>query len=186
MSEGTRKELISVTRERYAQSNRKGKTMILDEFQVLTGCHRKHLIRILQEQKEKRPAKRKIVRQKIYDEGVKKAVLILWETTGRICSKRLKAIIPLLLDSLEHHGHLDVSPAIRERLLKISASTIDKLGEPLGEDFQHFSRVSLTIEDEETIIRVTDDCPMPKKAWFDLFLEPFIEDLVEIDIGEKG
>lgn len=43
-----------------------------------------------------------------------------------ICGKRLKAVLPGLVAALERHGHLDLDPDVRQRVLTISAATIDR------------------------------------------------------------
>lgn len=50
---------------------------------------------------------------------------MLWEAADRVCGKRLKALIPTLLDAMERHGHLDLDPVIWAKLLQVSASTIN-------------------------------------------------------------
>jgi len=52
---------------------------------------------------------------------------LLWETNDRICGKLLKAVIPFLIDSMEHHEHLHLDDEVRKQLLKISSATIDRL-----------------------------------------------------------
>ena len=48
------------------------------------------------------------------------------EASDRICGKRLKALIPTLVDAMERHGHLQLGPEIRAGLLAMSAATIDR------------------------------------------------------------
>jgi hypothetical protein len=55
------------------------------------------------------------------------ALVPLWEASDRLCGKRLQALLPLLLESLERHGHLALDPEVREKLLTISSATIDRL-----------------------------------------------------------
>jgi hypothetical protein len=45
----------------------------------------------------------------------------------RICSKRLKPLIPVLLPALEHHGRVRLADDARTRLLAVSAATMDRL-----------------------------------------------------------
>ena len=45
--------------------------------------------------------------------------------------KRLKAVLPSLIVSMEHHGHLDLQPDVRDKLLSISTATIDRLLKPI-------------------------------------------------------
>ena len=49
-------------------------------------------------------------------EAVRQALIVLWEASDRICGKRLKALLPLLLPALERNGHLQLDPAIRALL----------------------------------------------------------------------
>jgi hypothetical protein len=67
------------------------------------------------------------MRMRLYDEAVREALIVLWEASDRICGKRLKPLIPVLLDAMERHGHLRVDPTVRERLLAVSAATIDRV-----------------------------------------------------------
>jgi hypothetical protein len=55
---------------------------------------------------------------------------VLWEAGDRICGKRLRALIPVLIDAMERHGHLDLDLVVRSRLLSASAATIDRLLSP--------------------------------------------------------
>src|SRR5207248_5081956 len=45
----------------------------------------------------------------------------------RVCGKRLKVMVPTLLPALEQHGRLRLGQADRDRVLVISAATIDRL-----------------------------------------------------------
>ena len=52
---------------------------------------------------------------------------MLWEASDRVCGKRLKALVPILLPALERHGHLKLDATIRSKILAMSAATIDRL-----------------------------------------------------------
>jgi hypothetical protein len=121
----TRRELIEAVGERYRRSDRSGKRQILDEFLKLTGYHRKHAIRVLCNEAQTSKARPGPPRR--YTDEVRAALITLWEAADRICGKRLKAVIPTLLESMTRYGHLSLSDGLRERLLGISAATIDRL-----------------------------------------------------------
>ena len=55
----------------------------------------------------------------------------LWEASDRLCGKHLQALVPLLVASLESHGHLSLEPQVRESLLAMSSATIDRLLAPI-------------------------------------------------------
>ena len=64
---------------------------------------------------------------------MRQALALLWEAADRICGKRLKALLPVLIESMERHGHLRLDPVVRSRLLEVSAATIDRLLRPVRE-----------------------------------------------------
>ena len=129
ISKKVREELVHAVAERYQTSSKADKTLILDEFVRLTGYHRKHAVRVLG---GRVPAKKPSTgsRPRLYDEAVRQALVVLWEASDRICGKRLRALLPLLIDALERHGHLQLEAVVREKLHRVSASTIDRLLAP--------------------------------------------------------
>jgi Integrase core domain len=126
LSKETRTELLELLRQRYQQAAKPDKGKILDEFVAVAGCHRKHAIRLL---RANRPlvAPTPIVARRTYDEAVRQALITLWEAADRICGKRLKAVLPGLVAALERHGHLNLDATVRQRVLAVSAATIDRL-----------------------------------------------------------
>jgi hypothetical protein len=123
----TRRELVTALRARYGASSRDEKARILDEFTSISGYHRKSATRILNGSSDLHEPSRGRPRPHVYDEAVRQALIVLWEASDRICGKRLKALLPLLLPALERNGHLQLDPAIRALLTGISAATIDRL-----------------------------------------------------------
>ena len=55
------------------------------------------------------------------------ALIVLWEASDRVCGKRLRALLPILLPALERNGHLHLREPMRQKILTMSASTIDRL-----------------------------------------------------------
>ncbi len=97
---GTRDELVAVLSERYARSDRLERGRILDEFVEVTGFHRKHAMRVL---RGGRPDRRSGPRpgRRVYDEAVRQALIVIWEASDRICGKRLRPLIPILVESMD-------------------------------------------------------------------------------------
>ena len=128
----TRTEVLGAIRSRYREASKRDKSRMLDEFVALTGCHRKHAVRLLGQcdKVSDRTAPRG---QRVYDEAVRQALVVVWEASDRICGKRVKAALPSMVESLERHGHLDLDPDVRRLLFSASAATIDRLLRPVRE-----------------------------------------------------
>jgi hypothetical protein len=120
----TRKELVEALRGRYREAAPRDKVKILDEFGALTGYHRKHAIRLLRGEVTSNEAPK---RDRLYDEATREALTVLWEAADRVCGKRLRALIPMLVDAMERHGHLDLDPVVKAKVLQVSAATIDRV-----------------------------------------------------------
>ena len=118
-------ELVAAIASRYAGSGRLEKGRILDEFVAVTKMHRKHAQRLLRQGK---PRQRSAPRpgRRIYDEAVREALILVWESSDRICGKRLKSLVPILIEAMERHGHLRLADEVRSGLLSMSAATIDR------------------------------------------------------------
>ena len=121
-----RRELVQALRERYQRGARGDKSRILTEFVAVSGYHRKHAIRVLSGAEEITASKR-TSRPRLYDEAVQQALRTLWEASDRVCGKRLRPLLPILVSSLEHHGHLRLDDTIRRKVLAMSSATIDRL-----------------------------------------------------------
>lgn len=126
MTPAARAELANAVRQRYRSSNGKDKRRILDEFIAATGYHEKAAIRVLNREAIAKPPQRRR-RPLLYDESARGALIVLWEASDRVCGKRLKALLPVLLPALERNGHLHLDAQIRCGVLSMSASTIDRL-----------------------------------------------------------
>ena len=126
----TRDELIAATAVRYAAASKMQRGLILDEFASITGFHRKHASRVLRQgpsaaRTAARPSRR------LYDEATRQALVLFWEASDRVCGKRLRAMLPMLVASMERHGHIDLAPEVRTNLLVMSAATIDRALRPV-------------------------------------------------------
>ena len=118
-------EYAAELRPRYRTAKKGVKKRILDEFCQTTGMHRKAAIRLLGRPTQPVPLRRG--RPRRYGPEVAEALAKLWKVGDRMCGKLLAAVIPDLLAALDRHRELTVSPQVRELLLRISPSTIDRL-----------------------------------------------------------
>jgi len=111
ISREARGEVLQAVQERYRHATRKEKARILDEVVALTHCHRKHATRLLAEAQKLESGSTR-VGKRVYDEAVREALIVIWEASDRICGKRLKAVLPALLESMELHGHPQPTPTV--------------------------------------------------------------------------
>ena len=131
-----RKAVTAAIRSRYQRASKKEKGKILTEFIKLTGYHRVYARSVL------RTLERKLVREpptaaesksaaeksrKVYDQQVLIILRQIWMILDYICGKRLVAIMPEVIRRLEYFGELKIEPAVRAKLLRISAASIDRL-----------------------------------------------------------
>src|ERR1035437_7468511 len=135
ISMSTRDELVVALAGRYGSSDRQDRGRILDEFAAVSGLHRKHAMRLL---RAGRPSQRSGPRpgRRLYNDAVREALIVIWKASDRVCDKRLRQLVPILVDAMERHGHLQLASEVRAGLLAMSAATIDRalreIREPKG------------------------------------------------------
>lgn len=123
----TRREILNSIRVRYQESDWQEKGKILDGFIAASGYDRKYAIKLLNSNAViNKPVPTRQSRVK-YDEQVRQALIALWYAANQICAKRLVPFIPELVSAMERHGHLHLPAAVREKLLTISRSTVDRI-----------------------------------------------------------
>lgn len=125
MTNKGKRELLKAVRPRYLKADKAQKGRILDEFSAATGYHRKYAIRLLVHGPPSLTTK-KLGRRLTYGLDVIAALAEVWEISGHLCGKRLHPFLPELVEALERHGELRLGPETREKLLRMSISTIDR------------------------------------------------------------
>lgn len=116
-------------RERYAASDRKGRTVVLEEFCEMTGYHRKYAITLLRPSGPSRaagsgagPGAR---RGPSYSEEAVSVLARIWEAAGWPWSVRLKALLPLWLPWARQQVR-GVTPQVEAQLLRMSPRQMDR------------------------------------------------------------
>jgi len=127
MSFRAKRELLLQISARYQAASHHQKSLILDEFIAATGYARKYAIRLLT-----RPTPPPVTaiarpRARRYGLDVQEALRVAWAAANGICGKRLVPFLPELVASLERHGHLQLTDAVRAQLLMLSPATADRL-----------------------------------------------------------
>ena len=126
LSYRAKRELLLQIAPRYREASSALKEVILDEFVAATGYARKYAIRLLNH-----PADVKLTierpRPPHYGPEVQQALHLTWTAANHICAKRLIPFLPTLVESLERHGHLQLSEECRDQLLCMSPATADRM-----------------------------------------------------------
>lgn len=137
-----RKSVTAVVAKRYQKATKKEKGTILGEYTQLTGynrCYGAFLLRnhgrrtrinnntVLVGDCRKRV---KRTRDRTYDEQVVRVLKKIWLIMGFICGKRLKPELKEVIPILERYKEIELDKTVREKLSKISASTIDRVLAP--------------------------------------------------------
>jgi hypothetical protein len=124
MGQKSKKEYLLAIWARYQQAGRRFKSKILDEFCSVCGYSRKYAIALLRRKPVHR-VKKPGPRPK-YDAQVLEPLKAIWLASEQMCSKRLKAALPLWLPFYEQqHGVLPAE--VRTKLLKISPASMDRV-----------------------------------------------------------
>jgi transposase len=119
-----REDYLTIAKTHYQESDKREKGEILIELENRTGMHRKSLIRLLRS-KDKNRGKRGPGRKKKYDDPeLFRALFKIWQQTNLMCSKRLKAALPLWLPFMKDN---EITDTTRKLLYDISPRSIDRL-----------------------------------------------------------
>ena len=125
MGNQARGEYLRAIYERYHKAGRKAKHLILNEFCMTTGYHRKYAIRVLNgPPPEQRPERRARRRGLSYGHQVLSILTTVWEAAGYPWSVRLKALLPAWLPWIRKR--FPMSPGTEKQLLSISARQVDR------------------------------------------------------------
>ena len=137
-----RQAVTAVTVQRYRQGSKKVKQQILDEFCETTGYCRGYARFVLRNHGRQVCLRGKRImvgdvykrqqrlKPRLYDDQVVRELTKLWELLNYLCGKRLVAIMPELIAKLEQFGELRLAVSTKEKLLRISAASIDRLLQP--------------------------------------------------------
>lgn len=137
-----RRSVTAVVAKRYQKATKKEKSVILGEYTQLTGYNRCYAAFLLRNHGRKLRINNntvlvgdcrkrvKRIRDGTYDEEVVRVLKKVWLIMGFICGKRLKPALKEVIPTLEKYKEIELDKTIREKLLKISAATIDRVLAP--------------------------------------------------------
>ena len=130
MRPSEKREYLEAIRSRYHRAGKLEKKTILDEFCLVCEYNRKYAIRVLKivspkvhTLRQRHPGRP----SKYHDPVIFDVLQNLWQVMNLPCSTRLKAALPLWLPYYEQYYKVMLHPRQTILLLRISASTIDRL-----------------------------------------------------------
>jgi hypothetical protein len=152
-----RRAVIGAIAKRYQRATKKQRGVILDEFTRTTGYSRKHAAWVLTNElrkkvftiggrrtifvfglKESKPkGKNAPSRPATYGADIARLLKQLWAITGGLCGKRLAPCMRDVVPVLERFEELPgLTREQRQKLLKVSPATIDRLLAPQRAKYQ--------------------------------------------------
>lgn len=115
---------------RYRDSTKQAKGQLLTEAEVVTGLHRKSLMRILNGRLSRK--RREKQRGKRYGYEVEDALLIIARCLDYPCAERLKPNLSWMAEHLAVYGELKLDAELRQLLAAISITTVKRLMKKRG------------------------------------------------------
>jgi hypothetical protein len=115
---------------RYRESSKKRKGQILDELCAITGWSRDHARKALRRADAPPRPRTRSGRPRIYGADTLEALRLVWATLDAPSGKRLAPFMAEIVEAMERAGELRLEPIVRDKLLAISAATIDRLLAP--------------------------------------------------------
>jgi len=107
-------------------------------MEVVTGLHRKSLIRLIKGDLERKPRRKQ--RGKTYGSEVESVIRKIAKSVDYPCAERLKPNLVWMARHLEAHGELKLSDEVVEQLGKISVSSIRRRLPPSERATQRIAR----------------------------------------------
>ena len=121
----------------YRQASRKQRTALLTEMQIVTGLHRKSLIRLLHSDLRRKPRTRQ--RGPTYPAPVRDAVRLCAHALDYPAAERLQPVLIDTAQDLARHGHLHLTEEILHSLERISVSTVRRIVGPVTREPQRIA-----------------------------------------------
>ena len=125
MSIHERDKYLRKMQKRCRNANLHTKGKLLGEMQTVTELHRKSLIRLMGSTIQRKQCKRQ--RGSTYGPQVEYALRVISKSMDHICAERLQPNLVWIAHHLAHHGELETSSDLLDKLEKISVSTVRRL-----------------------------------------------------------
>lgn len=159
MTVAERRKCLKRMQGRYLAATREERSRLLDDLAVLTGLHRKSVVRLLNGLTlERRPRRRQRGRE--YGAAVDDALRVIWESLDYVCAERLTPALVATAEQLARHGELAATPEVLAQLGRISVASVQRRLTRLGQDAARLPR-----RGPERANRVARAIPIRRIPW---------------------
>lgn len=126
MNIAERRKYLQRMQQRYREATRAGQGQLLTEMAVVTGLHRKSLIRLLRQPSlARQPRQRQ--RTRTYGLAVRGVIAVVWESLDYVCAERLTPALLPMARHLARFGECHPTPEVEAHLGTISRATVQRL-----------------------------------------------------------
>src|SRR5450756_829639 len=122
-----RQAIINKLQGQYLHASKNEKSRILNGFMDLTHLNRSYARSILRTKGAQGRGPVHRPRAFVYTGAILPALTEFWHLSDRLCGKRLVPFLQRIIPFLETRGQLDLAPAVRDLLLRMSPATCDRL-----------------------------------------------------------
>lgn len=124
----SKKQYLKELQKEYLLADKKQKSQLLDEAEKRTELNRKYLTRRLSAKTRwNKPARSKATRSRQFGSDLIIHLVKIWDIFDKPCGQRLAPMIAEELARLRQFGEINITAEQAEKLLKISARSIDLL-----------------------------------------------------------
>jgi hypothetical protein len=143
----------------YQRAPRQERSRLLDEMEVVTGLHRKSLLRLLQGTSlERHPCR--AGRGRTYGAATEDVIRVIWESLDYVCTERLTPALLPMAQHLASFGEVRLIEDVEQQLATISRATVGRLLQRLRQDTPRLPR-----RGPEQANRVRQEVPMRRIPW---------------------
>lgn len=144
---------------RYLQADRLERGHLLDEMELVTGLHRKSLLRLLTAPSLARKP-RSSQRKRSYGAKVEDIIRLVWEALDYICAERLTPALAPTAHLLARHGDLVLTDEVLDQLRRISIASVQRRLSRFSQDTPRLPR-----KGPERANRIAKAIPMRRIPW---------------------
>jgi len=173
MSIDERRKYLKLVAPRYRKSNRAERSRLLTEMVMVTGLHRKSLIRLTGMPSLERVPRKTVARRRRYGRAVADAVRVVWESLDYVCAERLTPVLQDTARQLAKWEELRLTTEVEMALGNISRATVQRMIKHFQQDTPKLPR-----RRPQPPNRLLQNVPMERLSWRTEIPGSFETDLV--------